>query len=94
MKTIAFNAARDELLLRLSQARGKPTKTIGRFKLWCTKEGEICALLIRPFGDEQKEFRASLEQVKLGGMWKGVKFTDEEIGEIRREMWRKLERDA
>jgi hypothetical protein len=40
---------------------------------------------------EQKEFRARKEQAKLGGMWKGVKFTDEDICEVRREMWRKLE---
>lgn len=25
--------------------------------------------------------------VKLGGLWKGVKITDEDIAEVRREMW-------
>lgn len=94
MKIIAFNPGRDELLLRLARARSERTKTIGRFKLSWTENGEICALDIRPFEEEQKEFRASLEQVELGGMWQGVKVTDQDLSEVRRELWRKIEENA
>lgn len=33
--------------------------------------------------------------VKLGGLWKGVKITDDDIAEVRREMWANFgERDS
>jgi hypothetical protein len=94
MKTIVFNPVLDELRLRLSQSRGARTKSIGRFKVQWTAEGEICALDIRAFEEELRDFRASLEQVKLGGMWKGVKITERDISEVRRDLWRKAEEDA
>jgi hypothetical protein len=94
MKGIVFNALRDELRFRLSLRRALRTRTIGRFTLRFTEEGEICELDIRPFHEEQQEFRASLERVQLGGRWKGVQFTDADISEARKEIWRKIEGDA
>jgi hypothetical protein len=46
----------------------------------------------RPLKQEQKDFQTSKDQLKLGGMWKGIKFSDEDISEVRRELWRKIER--
>jgi hypothetical protein len=38
-----------------------------------------------------RETPTSYKPVSLGGLWKNEKIDDEDIGEIRREMWQSLE---
>lgn len=91
MKTISYIPSKDELLLKLRAKKKKPTKELGRFKLWWDEEGNICALAIMDFEEELREFRRSLSAVQLGGIWKGVKITEEDIKEARKELLQKLE---
>lgn len=45
----------------------------------------------------QREARVSVKDgkliVRLGGLWKGVEITEEDIAEARREMWGRLGED-
>jgi len=90
MKTISYFPSKDELLLKLCPVKGKPTKELGRFKLWWDDEGNICALAIKPFTEESEEFMKSLNTIQLGGIWKSIKITDEDIKETRQELLKKL----
>lgn len=40
---------------------------------------------------QRRQRRLKYEPVALGGLWKEVSLTEEDIGEIRREMWQSLE---
>lgn len=91
MKTVSYNPSKDELLVKFNHVRGKRTKELGRFKLWWDKEYNICALAIRPFTDELEEFRKHLNTIQLGGIWKSVEITDEDIKETRQDMLKKIE---
>lgn len=91
MKTISYIPSKDELLVKFRSVKGKPTKELGRFKLWGDNEGNIYALAIMPFMEELEEFRKNLNTIQLGGIWKGVKITDEDIKETRQDLLKKLE---
>lgn len=91
MKTISYIPSKDELVLKFRPLKGKPTKELGRFKLWWNDEGDICGIDIMPFMEELEEFKKNLSTMRLGGVWKGIKITDEDIKEIREDMLKKLE---
>jgi len=44
-----------------------------------------------PFMEELEEFKKNLNTIRLGGIWKGIKITEEDIKEIRRDLLKKLE---
>jgi hypothetical protein len=91
MKAISYLPSKDKMIVRFRSARGKPTKEFGRFKLWWDKQG-ICAVAIMPFLEELEEFEKSRNWVQLGGIWRGVNITEEDIKEARRELLEKLEK--
>lgn len=91
MKTISYIPSTDEILLKFRPVKGKPTKELGRFRLWWDKEGNIYAMAITSFTEELEEFKKNLNTVQLGGIWKGVRITDEDIKETRQELLKKLE---
>lgn len=91
MKTISYIPSRDEILLKFRPVKGKPTKELGRFRLWWDKEGNIYAMAITSFMEELEEFKKNLNTIQLGGIWKGVRITDEDIKETRQELLKKLE---
>jgi hypothetical protein len=92
MKTISYIPSRDELVLEFRPVKTKPTRQLGRFKLWWDKkEGNICAIAIQPFTEELKEFEAKLGWIHLSGIWKGVKISEQDIQEARQELLRRLE---
>jgi hypothetical protein len=91
MKTITYNPSKDELIIRFCSVSKKPTKEIGRFKLWWDAEGNICAIDIGSFTEELKEFNKKRGWIQLSGIWKGVKIDDEDIKEARNELLKKLE---
>ncbi len=41
--------------------------------------------------EELKRFRKNLNIIRLGGIWKGIRITDEDIGEMRKELLTRLE---
>lgn len=91
MKIISYIPSKDEMLLKFRRTKGRPTKELGRFKLWWDDKGNICAIDITPFMEELKEFEKNLNTVKLGGIWKGMRITDEDIREAREELLQELE---
>ena len=88
---ITYLPSKDELLLKLCPVKGKPTKDLGRYKLWWNDKGDICALAIEPFMEELEEFLKHRIWVRLGGLWKGVKIDEDDIKEARQELLKKLE---
>lgn len=91
MKAISYIPSKDEMLLNFRPVKGRPSKNLGRYKLWWDDKGNICAINITPFIEELKEFERNLNTVKLGGIWKGANITDEDIREAREELLQKLE---
>lgn len=91
MNTISYIPSKDELVLKFRPLRQKPTKEVGRFKLWWDDEGCIYGLDIMPFTEELEEFKKNLKTARLGGIWKSVKITEEDIKEIREDLLKKLE---
>ncbi len=89
--TISYLASKDELVLKLRPLKAKASKEFGRFRLWWDKEDNICAIAIRPFTEELKEFEQRHGWIHLSGIWKGVNIEVEDIKESRQELLMKLE---
>jgi len=91
MKTISYIPSKDELVLKFRPLKRKPTKEVGRFKLWWDDEGYIYGIDIMPFTEELEEFKKNLNVVRLGGIWKGVRVAEEDIKEVREDLLKKIE---
>ncbi len=91
MKAISYIPSKDELVLRFRSLKKKPTKELGRIKLWWDDEGDIYGVDIVPFTEELAEFKKNLNTIRLGGIWKGIKVTEKDIKEVRRDLLKKLE---
>jgi len=89
--TISYLASRDELVLRLRPIKPKLSKEFGRFRLWWDQQDNICAIAIRPFTEELREFEEKLGWIQLSGIWKGVKISEQDIREARQELLKKVE---
>ncbi len=88
---ISYNPSKDELTVKFRPMKRKPSKVVDHFKLWWDNEGNICAIDIAHYTEALKEFRKSLNTVRLGGLWKGLEITEEEIKKARQELTEKLE---
>ncbi len=91
MKAISYIPDKDELIVEFRPRKLKPSKQIGRLSLWCDSEGNICAVRIKAFREEMKDFQLDFSKVKLRGIWKGFTITDKDIKESRKELLGKLE---
>lgn len=91
MKSISYNPSNDELVLKFYSLKKRPNKDLGRFKLWWDDEGCICGIRIMPFMEELEEFNKYINTVKLSGIWKGIKITEEDIKKVRMDLLKKLE---
>lgn len=91
MKAISYIPSKDELVLKFRPLKKKPTKKVGRFRLWWDTEGNFNGIEIMPFMEELKEFKKNLNAARLGGIWKGVEIADQDIKEIREDLLKKLE---
>jgi len=91
MRKISYVPSKDEMLVEFGPVKREPTKKIGRFKLWLDKKGNIRALAIMPYREELMEFSKNIHKVKLSGIWKGVRITDEDIKKARQDLLKRLE---
>ncbi len=91
MKTISYLPSKDRLSLIMESLRGRTRRRLGRFTVWSDQDGRICGLEIRDLARQLEEFKKKLGTIRLGGIWKGVRISDEDIKEVRREMLSKLE---
>jgi hypothetical protein len=91
MSKISYLPSKDEMLVEFGPVRKEPTKKIGRFRLWLDKKGGIRALAIMPYEEELIEFSKNMHKVKFGGIWRGVRVTDEDIKNARQDLLKRLE---
>lgn len=91
MNKISYDPSEDVLLLEFDPMKGEPTIESGSLKLWLDDQGNIQALAIMQYTEESKEFRKNLNATQLGGIWKGIKITDDDIQETREELLKGLE---
>ena len=91
MNIISYIPSNDELVLRFRPLKEKPTRELGRFKLWWDDEGYIYGIDIRPFTEELEEFKENVNTVRLGGVWRGIEITGQDIKEVRKDLLKKLE---
>lgn len=91
MKAVSYSPSNDELVLRFSSLKKKPMFESGRFKLWWDDEGTIYRFCIVPFSQELEEFKKNMNTIRLGGIWKGIRITEEDIKEIRKDLLEKVE---
>ncbi len=89
--TISYIPSNDELVLKSRPLKEKPKKELGPFKLWWDENGCIYGIRISHYTVQLEEFKKNLNIVRLGGIWKGIKITDQEIREARQELLDKLE---
>lgn len=93
MKVILYLPLQDKLVLMFRSVKGKPTKEFGRFQLWGDRKDNICAIAIMPFLEELEEFEKTTNWIQLGGIWKGIDITEEDIKEVRQEWLSELEKE-
>jgi hypothetical protein len=88
---IEYNSKKN--VVRIELRPPKPESTIKRepFELGQDEEGEICQLAITSSTEVLEEFKKSLKSVRLGGIWKGIEITEEDIREVREDLLKKLE---
>lgn len=88
---ITYLPSKDELILTVRPVKGRPNKKAGPLKLWWDKEGEIRALAIAGYSEELEKLRKSRGIIKLGGIWKGLRITEDDIREAREALLREIE---
>lgn len=88
---LTYVPSKDELTLVIRPVKRGPNKKVGPFKLWWDDKGNICAIAIKNYVEELEEFRRNLNVISLGGIWKGIKITEEDIKDAREELLRRLE---
>jgi hypothetical protein len=91
MSTISYDPAEDILRLEFAPAKGKPDMRSGAIEIWSNSEGNIYALAILQYTKQSKEFRKDLKTAQLGGIWKGIRITDEDILATREELLKRIE---
>lgn len=88
---VQYISSTDELVLIIHPIVRNPNKEVGHFKLWWDEEGNICALAIVDYTEVLQEFRKSSRIIQLGGLWKGVTITEDDIAEVRQELLKTIE---
>ncbi len=92
MNTVTYIPSKDELLLKFCPLKGKKSKKSGNFILWYDKQGNICGIEIESYQKELKELTINFNVIKLDGIWEGIKITDKDIKQIRKELISKFEK--
>ena len=91
MNSVSYNPSNDELVLELHPLKKEPTREFERYRFWWDDEGNILGLSISSFRAESEEFKKNLKTIRLGGILKGIKITEEDIKEAQRDLLKKLE---
>ena len=91
MRVISYNPSKDKMVVKFRPAKGKPTIDLGHFKIWGDEDGTIRIMEITSFTEEREEFEKKRNTVKLGGIWKDLKITEEDVREARETILQKLE---
>lgn len=89
--SITYEPVEDVLRLEFAPAKGKPDLAAGAIEIWSNSEGNIYALAILQYTKQSEEFKKKLKTAKLGGIWKGVRITDEDIQATRDELLKRIE---
>ncbi len=88
---LSYIPSKDELILNICPIGKRPSKKAGPLKLWGDTRGKICAVSITNYSAQLKELKKNLSTVQIGGIWKGVKISSEDIKEVRKTLLDKIE---
>lgn len=87
---IHYIPSRNELVLIFRPIAGNPSKEVDHFKVWLDDEGHICALALTNYIEVPQELRKT-HIIQLGGLWKGITISDDDITGVREELLRIIE---
>lgn len=91
MNTISYDQATDALMVQFQPFTGKPNKDLGDFQLWWDEKGGYCAIKIAHWSTVWEDLHSKTRVVKLGGLWRGIRISEEDIKSSREELLRQLE---
>jgi len=80
---VCYLPSQDESILQIRSMVGQSKKEFNNFELWWDEEGNICAIVVKKYNEELREFEKNLSVIQLGGIWEGIHITDEDISEVR-----------
>ena len=89
--TISYDPSLDELIMKSGPLSSKPNKVIKGIKLWWNDRWGISGIAIADYTEEVQNFKNCRNKICLGGIWKDIGVTDEDIREIRKDMLKSLE---
>lgn len=89
--TISYDPSADILIMKRGPLRGKPNKVVEDIRLWWNDKGQICGITIADFMEKRRKFKASQNAIRLGGIWKGVRITEQDIRDVRKSLLKNLE---
>ena len=90
---VTYIPSKDELILTIQPvSKRRPNKRAGHLRIWWSKEkGEIYALAIEEFSKELETFQKCRGLIPLGGLWKGLQITEDDIQKARETLLKELE---
>ena len=86
MKKINYEPKKDRMVIRLEPGKRPHCVDYGNFRICWDESGNVQSLMISSFIEELEAFKKSLHTIRLGGIWKGLKITDSDIDEVRKEL--------
>ncbi len=88
---VCYLPFQDESILQIHPVVGQSKKKFNNFELWWDEEGNICAIVVKKYNEELREFEKNLRVIQLNGIWKGIHVTDKDINEVREVLLKRLE---
>lgn len=88
---INYDPKQDKMLLQVGEYRDKNSLSKGDIKIYYDNDGDLLAIEISSFLEVQGKFEQIPRILKLGGIWKGIRITEKDIAEGRKELLRRLE---
>jgi len=80
---VCYLPFQDESILQIHPVVGQSKKEFNNFELWWDEEGNICAIVIKKYNEELREFEKNLRVIQLGGMKTQVEFGVYDMGKIK-----------
>jgi len=92
MKAVSYIPIKDQIRFIVENPKGKPSKSIGSFKIWWRKDGTINAIIIDSYNELVNEINENIGVTRLGGLMGDVQINENEIRKNRRELLKLVEK--
>ena len=86
MTAISYQPQKDRMVVQIQPEPRPHCTNVGHFQICSDNFGKVKSLTIDSFMEELRAFKKGLHTVKLGGIWKGLKITESDIDEVRKEL--------